>query len=177
MSSQVRSEHTVINSTDGHVDQQTCSGKCWWRLSEIRSLAPSFPFEIEGTQSSGVSNRLSVNFDAESDTLEENPCHLQLFPCAQDHSTHCDLCVLLHCHPHHSLSSWGWNTKVGFCVYPNHHHPSECCWHSKVLIFSKNLWSKWSNKKNICLNFWTYDKSNIYLRTITKSLNDAGRFT
>jgi hypothetical protein len=41
MSSLVHSKRTDISNTDGHVDQQTCLGKCWWRSSETRCLAQS----------------------------------------------------------------------------------------------------------------------------------------
>lgn len=50
-----------------------------------------------------AANSHAIAYDAESDDLEEDPCHLQLFLDTQDHCAYYNLFVLLPHHPSDDL--------------------------------------------------------------------------
>ena len=59
MSSQVRSRHLGTSNIDGRAGQQICSGKCSWRLSEIRYLHQAIFFKFL-LQAEFFANKLSI---------------------------------------------------------------------------------------------------------------------
>jgi len=82
-----------------------------------------------------AANSHAIDCDAESDDLEEDPCHLQLFLDTQDHCTYYHLFVLLPRHPSNDLCPRGPHTEVGLYLHSLSHYPYELCWHSQVKIF------------------------------------------
>jgi len=81
-----------------------------------------------------AANSHAIDCDAESDDLEEDPCHLQLFLDTQDHCTYYHLFVLLPRHPSNDLCPRGPHTEVGLYLHSLSHYPYELCWHSQVKI-------------------------------------------
>lgn len=79
--------------------------------------------------------QLTLHFyvsNAESIFVEEGTCDIQLLLYSEDHSPHKHICVLLHCTTRHCSSTRSCSSKVGSSLYSIPHHPSECCWNSKV---------------------------------------------